>query len=54
MTSMLHRSDSSPLRLPPTLAGLEYLVTRAQLTSLAESYVGPPLEYLFEVEEAES
>ena len=46
MTSMLHRSDSdNPFVHRRQLAELEYLVSsRAAMTSLAENYVGVPLE----------
>ena len=46
MTSMLHRSDSdNPFDHKRQLAELEYLVSsRAATTSLAESYVGTPLD----------
>ena len=46
MTSMLHRSDSDNLfDHKRQLAELEYLVSsRAAMTSLAENYVGVPLE----------
>jgi p-hydroxybenzoate 3-monooxygenase len=46
MTSMLHRSDSpNPFDHRRQLADLEYLVSsRAAMTSLAESYVGTPLD----------
>ena len=46
MTSMLHRSDSdNPFDHRRQLAELEYLVSsRAAMTSLAENYVGVPLE----------
>ena len=46
MTSMLHRSDSdNPFDHQRQLAELDYLVnSRAAMTSLAESYVGAPLD----------
>ena len=46
MTSMLHRSESeNPFDHQRQLAELEYLVSsRAAMTSLAENYVGTPLE----------
>jgi p-hydroxybenzoate 3-monooxygenase len=46
MTSMLHRSDSgNPFDHKRQLAELEYLVSsRAAMTSLAENYVGVPLD----------
>jgi p-hydroxybenzoate 3-monooxygenase len=46
MTSMLHRSDSdNPFDHHRQLAELDYLVSsRAAMTSLAESYVGTPLD----------
>lgn len=46
MTSMLHRSDSdTPFDERRRLADLEYLVSsRAAMTSLAENYVGIPLD----------
>jgi p-hydroxybenzoate 3-monooxygenase len=46
MTSMLHRSDSdNPFDHRRQLAELEYLVSsRAAMTSLAENYVGVPLD----------
>jgi len=46
MTSMLHRNDSeNPFDHERQLAELEYLVSsRAAMTSLAENYVGTPLE----------
>jgi p-hydroxybenzoate 3-monooxygenase len=46
MTSMLHRSDSgNPFDHRRQLAELDYLVSsRAAMTSLAESYVGLPLD----------
>jgi p-hydroxybenzoate 3-monooxygenase len=46
MTSMLHRSESdNPFDHRRQLAELEYLVSsRAAMTSLAENYVGIPLE----------
>ena len=46
MTSMLHRSESdNPFDYRRQLAELDYLVSsRAAMTSLAESYVGLPLE----------
>jgi p-hydroxybenzoate 3-monooxygenase len=46
MTSMLHRSDSAnPFDHRRQLAELDYLVSsRAAMTSLAENYVGVPLE----------
>jgi p-hydroxybenzoate 3-monooxygenase len=46
MTSMLHRSDSAnPFDHRRQLAELDYLVSsRAAMTSLAESYVGLPLD----------
>ena len=46
MTSMLHRSDSTnPFDHRRQLAELDYLVSsRAAMTSLAESYVGTPLD----------
>jgi p-hydroxybenzoate 3-monooxygenase len=46
MTSMLHRSDdNNPFDHRRQLADLEYLVSsRAAMTSLAENYVGIPLE----------
>ncbi len=46
MTSMLHRSDShNPFDHRRQLAELDYLVSsRAAMTSLAESYVGVPLD----------
>ena len=46
MTSMLHRSDSdNPFDHRRQLAELDYLFSsRAALTSLAESYVGTPLD----------
>ncbi len=46
MTSMLHRSDSgNPFDHERQLAELDYLVSsRAAMTSLAENYVGTPLE----------
>jgi len=46
MTSMLHKSDSdNPFDHQRRLADLEYLVSsRAAMTSLAESYVGAPLD----------
>jgi p-hydroxybenzoate 3-monooxygenase len=46
MTSMLHRSDSpNPFDHRRQLAELDYLVSsRAAMTSLAESYVGSPLD----------
>jgi p-hydroxybenzoate 3-monooxygenase len=46
MTSMLHRSDSgNPFDHKRQLAELDYLVSsRAAMTSLAENYVGVPLD----------
>jgi p-hydroxybenzoate 3-monooxygenase len=46
MTSMLHRGDDeNPFDLRRQLADLEYLVSsRAAMTSLAENYVGIPLD----------
>ncbi len=46
MTSMLHRSDSAnPFDHRRQLAELDYLISsRAAMTSLAESYVGVPLD----------
>jgi p-hydroxybenzoate 3-monooxygenase len=46
MTSMLHKSDSNnPFDFQRQLADLDYLVSsRAAMTSLAESYVGAPLD----------
>ena len=46
MTSMLHRADSAnPFDHRRQLAELEYLVSsKAAMTSLAENYVGVPLE----------
>ena len=46
MTSMLHKSDSgNPFDHQRQLAELDYLVSsRAAMTSLAENYVGVPLE----------
>ena len=46
MTSMLHRSDSNnPFDHRRQLAELDYLVSsRAAMTSLAENYVGAPVE----------
>jgi p-hydroxybenzoate 3-monooxygenase len=46
MTSMLHRSDSdNPFDHRRQLAELDYLVSsRAAMTSLAENYVGTPLD----------
>jgi p-hydroxybenzoate 3-monooxygenase len=46
MTSMLHRADSeNPFDHRRQLAELDYLVgSRAAMTSLAESYVGSPLD----------
>ena len=43
---MLHKSDSdTPFDHQRRLADLEYLVSsRAAMTSLAESYVGAPLD----------
>jgi p-hydroxybenzoate 3-monooxygenase len=46
MTSMLHRSDTgNPFDDRRQLADLDYLVSsRAAMTSLAENYVGTPLD----------
>jgi p-hydroxybenzoate 3-monooxygenase len=46
MTSMLHRADSdNPFDHRRQLAELEYVVSsRAAMTSLAENYVGVPLD----------
>jgi p-hydroxybenzoate 3-monooxygenase len=46
MTSMLHRSDSdNPFDHRRQIAELDYLVSsRAAMTSLAENYVGRPLD----------
>jgi p-hydroxybenzoate 3-monooxygenase len=46
MTSMLHRAeDDTPFDERRRIADLEYLVSsRAAMTSLAENYVGVPLE----------
>jgi p-hydroxybenzoate 3-monooxygenase len=46
MTSMLHRAESdNPFDHRRQLAELDYLVSsKAAMTSLAESYVGTPLD----------
>lgn len=45
MTSLLHRSDDDPFQLRVQLAELDYLTSsRAASTTLAENYVGLPLE----------
>jgi p-hydroxybenzoate 3-monooxygenase len=50
MTSTLHRfPDDTPFDLQRQIADLEYLTSsRAAMTSLAEQYVGLPLEVSFE------
>jgi p-hydroxybenzoate 3-monooxygenase len=50
MTSTLHRfPDDLPFDLQRQIADLDYLVSsRAAMTSLAEQYVGLPLEVSFE------
>jgi p-hydroxybenzoate 3-monooxygenase len=45
MTSMLHKSDDNPFDWKRQLAELEYVTnSRAAMTSLAENYVGFPIE----------